>query len=90
MVDMDTFVATLYVMVDDFCKAELPRETRPGPEPSEVVTLAVCSQWSRFRTQRDCYRFAQQMLRGASPTLPRRSQFNRAVRRQNKAIVAFF
>jgi hypothetical protein len=94
MVDMDTFLTILYVMVDDFCKAELPSETRPGPKPAltrgEVVTLAVFSQWSRFRSQRDFYRFAQRKLRTAFPTLPHRSQFNRAVRRESEAIAAFF
>ena len=32
MVDVDTFLTTLYVMVDDFCKTSLPPETHPGPE----------------------------------------------------------
>jgi hypothetical protein len=45
MVDVDTFLTTLYVMVDDFCKASLPPEHRPGPQAtlsrSEVVTLAM-------------------------------------------------
>ena len=62
MVDTDTFLTTLYVMVDDFCKSELPLEKEPGPEAalsrSEVVTLSIFGQWSRFRNQRDFYRFA--------------------------------
>jgi hypothetical protein len=45
MVDGDTFLTTLYVMVDDFCKTSLPPETHPGPEAalsrSETVTLAI-------------------------------------------------
>ena len=65
MVDMDTFLTTLYVMVDDFCKSEVPATGEPGPEPSlsqgEVVTLCMLSQWSRFRNQRDFYRFAELM-----------------------------
>ena len=32
MVDTDTFLTTLYVMVDDFCKSELSLEKEPGPE----------------------------------------------------------
>ena len=31
MVDVDTFLTTLYVMVDDFCKTALPPEFHPGP-----------------------------------------------------------
>jgi hypothetical protein len=27
MIDTDTFLATLYVMVDDFCKTSLPPES---------------------------------------------------------------
>ena len=45
MVDTDTFLTTLYVMVNNFCKSELPPEVRPGPQASlsrdEVVTLAI-------------------------------------------------
>lgn len=94
MVDTDTFLTTLYVMVDDFCKSELPLEKEPGPEAalsrSEVVTLSIFSQWSRFRNQRDFYRFAEQKLRSAFPTLPDRSQYNRLVRKYRDAMVAFF
>jgi hypothetical protein len=45
MVDVDTFLTTLYVMVDDFCKTSWPLEPHPGPQAaltrSEVVTLAI-------------------------------------------------
>lgn len=89
MVDTDTFPTTLYVMVDDFCKSELPLEKEPGPEAalsrSEVMTLSIFSQWSRFRNQRDSYRFAEQKLRSAFPTLPNRSQFNRLARKHREA-----
>ena len=94
MVDTDTFLTTLYVMVDDFCKSELPLEQEPGPEAalsrSEVLTLSIFSQWSRFRNQRDFYRFAEQKLRDAFPTLPNRSQFNRLARKHRAAMVSFF
>ena len=33
MVDVDTFLTTLYVIVDDFCHTHSPRR-RPGPEAS--------------------------------------------------------
>jgi hypothetical protein len=54
-----------------------------------VVTLAIFSQWYRFRTQRDFYRMAENKLRSAFPTLPHRTQFNRLVRRHREVIVAF-
>jgi hypothetical protein len=83
MVDVDTFLTTLYVMVDDFCHSR-PQNRKPGPEASlsgsEVITLAIFSRWSRFSSERDFYRYAQSRLREAFPTLPDRSQFNRLVR----------
>ena len=50
MLDVDTFLTTLYVTVDDFRQSHLlpEEESRPGPEaslsPSEVVTLALFAQ----------------------------------------------
>ena len=64
---VDTFLTTLYVMVEDFCKARLPQRRRPGPEASlsqaEVVTLAIFSQWARFGSERSFYRYATEHLR---------------------------
>lgn len=83
MVDVDTFLTTLYVIVDDFCQSRPPTK-RPGPQPalsdSEVITLAIFARWARFRSERDFFRYAQSCLREAFPTLPDRSQFNRLVR----------
>ena len=94
MIDTDTFLTTLYVMVDDFCKASLPPEPRPGPQAalsrSEVVTLALVGQWQGFGSERGFYRYAQRHLRAAFPSLPTREQYNRQVRRQHAALVAFF
>jgi hypothetical protein len=93
MVDMDTFLTTLYVMADDFCKTALPPESPPGPPAalsrSEVVTLAMFGQWQRFDSERGFYRYAQRHLRAAFPSLPTREQFNRQVRQQHTALVAF-
>jgi hypothetical protein len=93
MVDEDTFLTTLYVMVDDFCKSELPPEGRRGPDASlsreEVVTLAIFGQWRQFESERAFYRYAQGHLRRAFPTLPNRTQFNRLMRYHHDAIVAF-
>ena len=93
MVDSDTFLTTLYVMIDDFCKEH------PSPEPhggapasltrSEVLTLALFGQWQRFPSERGFYRYAQRHLCGAFPTLPDRSQFNRLLRQHQEVLVAF-
>ena len=84
MVDVDTFLTTLYVMVDDFCQSRPQKEQHPGPNaslsPSEVVTLAIFARWARFGSERDFYRYASSHLSDAFPTLPDRSQFNRLVR----------
>ena len=34
MLDVDTFLTALYVMVDDFCHSRRPQQRRPGPEAS--------------------------------------------------------
>ena len=57
MIDVDTFVTILYVMVDDLCQLQQFGETcRPGPAAalscSEVVTLAVFGQWAQFPSER--------------------------------------
>jgi hypothetical protein len=94
MVDVDTFLPTLYVMVDDFCKTSLPPESHPGPQAalsrSAVVTLALFGQWQGFGSERGFYRYARRHLRAAFPSLPAREQYNRQVRRQHAALVAFF
>jgi hypothetical protein len=94
MVDVDTFLTTLYVIVDDFCKTSLPLETHPGPHAaltrSEVVTVAICGQWQGFGSARGLYRYAQRPVRAAFPTLPSREQCNCHVRQQQAALVACF
>jgi hypothetical protein len=94
MVDVDTFLTTLYVMADDFDKTSLPPEPHPGPQAalsrSEVVTLALFGQWQSFGSERGLYRYAQRHLRAAFPSLPTREQCNRQVRQQYAALMAFF
>jgi hypothetical protein len=93
MLDVDTFLTTLYVTVDEFCHSHPPRR-RPGPQPSlsesEIITLTIFARWSRFTSERDFYRYAQTNLLDAFPTLPSRSQFNRLVRSCTQLIEAFF
>jgi hypothetical protein len=54
-----------------------------------VLTLALFGQWQRFPSERGFYRYAQRHLRRAFPSLPDRSQFNRLLRQQQDALVAF-
>ena len=54
MMELDTFLTTLSVMIDDFCQSCGDDEKhRPGPAASlscsEVVSLAVFGQWGQFR-----------------------------------------
>jgi hypothetical protein len=93
-IDLDTFLTTLYVMVDDFCQSLLPQEQqKPGPQASlqrsEVITLALFGQWIQFKSERAFYRYAERHLRAAFPQLPDRSQFNRLLRQHRDAITAF-
>ena len=93
MLDVDTFLTTLYVTVDDFCHSRAPKK-KPGPEASlcasEVITLSIFARWSRFSSERDFYRYAQSNLIDAFPSLPERSQFNRLVRSHTELMEAFF
>jgi hypothetical protein len=92
--DPDTFLTTLYVMIDDFDQMHLaPELARPGPPSSlsrsEVVTLALFGQWACFPSERAFYRYALRHLRPAFPRLPVRAQFNRLQRQHRDAIMAF-
>jgi hypothetical protein len=84
VVDTDTFLTALYVMMDDFCQSRPPKRLCPGPDaslsPSRVITLAIFARWSGFASEHDFYRRAAGRLRDAFPTLPDRSQFDRLVR----------
>ena len=94
MVDVDTFLTTLYVMVDDGCKTFVPPASYPGPPAalsrSETVPLALFGQWQGFGSERGLYRYAHRHVRAAFPTLPSREQCNRHVRQQHAARVACF
>lgn len=94
MLDTDTFLIGLYMLADDFCKTAGTGPTSVGRPaqlaPSEVLTLALFSQWARFDGERDFYRFADRHLRPLFPRLPHRSQFNRQVRRCQDLLAGFF
>ena len=94
MIDVDTFITILYVMVDDFCQHHLPPEPRRGGRAaslscSEVITLAIFGQWAHFQSERMFYRFAKLRLLSAFPTLPDPGQGNRLQRQHHDALVAF-
>ncbi|MDP9439366.1 MAG: IS982 family transposase [Actinomycetota bacterium] len=83
--DLDSFLVSLYVLVDDWWQAghcSTPR--RPGRPAlladSEVLTLAILAQWPRFRSERDFWRFASSHLLSYFPNLCTQGQFNRRVR----------
>ena len=83
--DLDSFLVSLYVLVDDWWKLEHasrpPKTGRPALlTDSEVLTLAILAQWPRFRSERDFWRFAQARLRPYFPTLCSQSQLNRRIR----------
>lgn len=96
MIDTDTFVTILYVIVDDVAIALGPEPSRPGPKRSlsrsELVTLAIFSQWHVFSSQRAFYRWASRHLRQAFPGLPDRAHFNTWLREEHELItrVALF
>jgi hypothetical protein len=83
--DLDSFLVSLYVLVDDWWKVEHawrpPKTGRPAllSDP-EVITLAILAQWPRFRSERDFWRFAQARLRPYFPSLCSQSQLNRRIR----------
>jgi hypothetical protein len=83
--DLDSFLVSLYVLVDDWWKlhrsSESPKIARPAllSDP-EVLTLAILAQWPRFRSERDFWRFASSHLRPYFPALCSQSQLNRRIR----------
>jgi hypothetical protein len=84
--DLDSFLISLYVLVDDWWQASRHSSTPPRPgrpallTDSEVLTLAILAQWPRFRSERDFWRFASSHLRCYFPDLCSQSQLNRRIR----------
>jgi hypothetical protein len=83
--DLDSFLVSLYVLVDDWWKLDHalqpPKSGRPAllSDP-EVLTLAILAQWPRFRSERDFWRFAWAHLRPYFPKLCSQGQLNRRIR----------
>lgn len=83
--DLDSFLVSLYVQVDDWWRADRGRIPRRPGRPAllsdpEVLTLAILAQWPRFRSERDFWRFASSHLRPYFPRLCSQGQLNRRVR----------
>jgi hypothetical protein len=93
MIDYETFLTELYVMVDDYCKYQAEPVTKRGRKSnlsrSEIVTLAIAGQWFWFGSERGFYRFIVGHLLSAFPSMPSRAQLNRLMRQEQETITAF-
>lgn len=83
--DLDSFLVSLYVLIDDWWQDGHPRAGRRPGRPAllsdpEVLTLAILAQWPRFRSERDFWRFASSHLRSYFPALCSQGQLNRRIR----------
>lgn len=87
--DLDTFLTTLYVLVDDWYKAKigtLAQRRKAGTlkmSDSEVLTVALVGQWQvgvPWRSERGLVRYMQAHGRGWFPKMLQRSAFNERVR----------
>jgi hypothetical protein len=94
--DLDTFLTTLYVLVDDWYKEHiesLMRRRRGGKQrmsDSEVLTVALAGQWRvgvPWQSERGLVRYMQRHGRGWFPGMLRRSAFNERVRLLWSALV---
>lgn len=88
--DLETFLTTLYVLVDDLYRQyvvpRMPR--RGGPQAklsdSEVLCLGLAAQWRAgvpWRNERSFVRYALRHLRYLFPNMTSQSAFNRRLRR---------
>ena len=72
MMDLESFLVSLYVLMDNWWQDHHCCTVRRSGRPTllsdrEVLTLAILSQWPRFRSERDFYRFAETYLREYFP-----------------------
>jgi hypothetical protein len=88
--DLETFLTTLYVMVDDVYQQSIESQlpARQGPMPrlsdSEVLCLGLAAQWRNgvpWKTERQFVRYALAHLRPLFPGMTSQSAFNRRLRR---------
>ena len=88
--DLETFLTTLYVLVDDlYMRCVVPQMPRRGGPPaklsdSEVLCLGLAAQWRAgvpWRNERSFVRYALKHLRYLFPGMTSQSAFNRRLRR---------
>lgn len=88
--DLETFLTTFYVMVDDLFQQhvgpKMPACGRPTPHlaDSEVLCLGLAAQWRTgvpWKSERAFLRYAHKHLRHCFPGLTTQSAFNRRLRR---------
>ena len=93
MLDNETFLTELYVMIDDYGKFHCQLTVKPGPQAglsvSEIVTLAIAGQWFWHGSERGFYRYIKKHWLVAFPNLPTREQLNRLMRQYQTTITAF-
>jgi hypothetical protein len=94
--DLETFLTTLYVIVDDLYQREIRPQMPPqgGPAPkladSEVLCLGLAAQWRRgvpWQSERGCLRFVRKHGQALFPGLTSQSAFNRRLRRLWGALI---
>lgn len=94
--DMNTFLTTLYVLIDDWYQgeqqAQMQRHGGPAVQmsDSEVLTVAIAGQWRvgvPWRSERGVVRYMQTQGRGWFPQMLKRSEFNERVRQLWGAVV---
>jgi hypothetical protein len=94
LVDVDTFLNTLDVMVDGFGKTSLSGQEHPGSQAvlsrSEVMPWAIFGQWQAFGSERGFERYARRHLRAAFPQFPTREQLTHQIRQPPDALIAIF
>jgi hypothetical protein len=88
--DLDTFLTTLYVVIDDWYKQEIAqhKSERRGSAPaqmsdSEILTLAIAGQWRKgvpWESERSLVRYMKAHGQRWFPRMLERSAFNRRVR----------
>ncbi len=83
--DLDTFLVSLYVVVDEWWQVDHGARPRGPGRPArlsdpESLTLAILAQYPRWRSERDFWRFADAHLRPYFPCLLSQSQLNRRAR----------
>lgn len=85
-IDVDTFLTTVYCMVDDLYRAHYAplKPVRPGKKAkmsdSEVLTVVILAQWQTNRSERDFVRYVHKHWRGYFPSMLSQSAFNRRAR----------